>query len=104
MITIKIEFNHEGKTHKLTACLKNDMTISNSKNNQGYDIIEDNGDDKRWSLMFSTEEYPNIEAVMYRDSETNEMLLECDYLIIWHPKADCIEAEIEPSKQQQIYK
>lgn len=50
MITLNITFNYEGKKRKLKACLKNDMSLSENKQNQATDLIEDFGDEKRWSL------------------------------------------------------
>lgn len=102
MITLKLQFDYEGKTHKLQANLKNDMTISETKGNQATDIVEDFGEDERWSLIFGEHDLGYIEVVMYRDSETKEMLPEADYIIIWN--GDTIEAEINKFYQQRKYK
>lgn len=40
MITLNISFNYEDELYKLKACLKNDMTLSNSKQNQATELIE----------------------------------------------------------------
>lgn len=95
MITINFKFNYEGKTYKPKACLKNDMTLSNSKQNDATDLIADNGDEGRWSLCFDDliEEYL-IEIVMYRDGNGN-MATETEYAIVWNKEGDYIEDEID---------
>lgn len=95
MITIKFEFNYEGKIYRPKACLKNDMTLSISKQNDATDLIEDFGDEGRWSLCFEDliEGYC-IEIVMYRDSE-GDMITEADYAIVWNNDIDSIEDTID---------
>lgn len=84
MITLNITFNYEGKKRKLKACLKNDMTLSANKQNQATDLIEDFGDEKRWSLYFADfDEEHDVEIVMLRDAE-GDKAFEADYAIIWN--------------------
>lgn len=95
MITIKFEFNYEGKTYRPKACLKDDMTLSNSKQNDATDLIEDFGDESRWSLCFEDLiEGHSIEIVMYRDGE-GDMTTEAEYAIVWNNEIDNIEDTIE---------
>ncbi len=82
MVTITIKFEYDGKKHTLKACLKNDMTLSDSKQNQATDVVEDFGDEYRWSLIFDTDGDEMYEAVMYRDAE-GEMTTEVEYIIVW---------------------
>lgn len=95
MITINFKFNYEGKTYKPKACLKNDMTLSDSKQNDATDLIADNSDEGRWSLCFEhiIEGY-RIEIVMYRDGNGN-MATEAEYAIVWNKESGCIDAEID---------
>lgn len=83
MITLNITFDYEGKAHKLKACLKNDKTLSNNKQNQATDLTEDFGDERRWSLYFADfDDEHDVEVVMYRDADGNKTL-EADYAIVW---------------------
>lgn len=96
MVIITIRFEYEGKQRTLKACLKNDMmTLSESKQNQATDLIEDFGDDDRWSLVFDTDGDEMYEAVMYRDAD-GEKTTEVDYIIVWGGTGkDAILAEID---------
>lgn len=100
MTILNISFNYEGKAYKLKACLKNDDTLSNSKQNQATDISEDFGDDKRWSLFF--EDFDNehdIEVMMFKDDYSHKTM-EADYAIIWGKGANgVIEDEIDVTCQ-----
>lgn len=83
MITLNISFDYEGKKHKLKACLKNSMTLSDNKQNQATDLIEDFGNERRWSLYFADfDDEHDVEIIMYRDADGNKTL-EADYAIIW---------------------
>lgn len=95
MITIKFEFNYQGETYKPKACLKDDMTLSNSKQNDATDLIEDYRDGSRWSLCFEDfiEGYL-IEIVMYRDGE-GDMTTEAEYAIVWDNETGTIEDTID---------
>lgn len=93
MITIKIEFDYEGKKHALKAMLNNDLSqLSKSKNNDATEIVDDFGDEERWSIIFDQHDGRSLEVVMYRDSD-GEKTVEADYTIIWN--GDTIEAEID---------
>ena len=93
MVTITIEFEYEGKKHNLKAMLNNTLTeLSKSKKNDVTEIIDDTGDDERWSIIFGQYDL-FIEAVMYRDSDDREKTTSVDYIIIWN--GDIIEAEID---------
>lgn len=96
MITLNISFDYEGKKHKLKACLKNDVTLSNNKQNQATDLTEDFGDERRWSLYFADfDDEHDVEVVMLCDSDGNKTL-EADYAIVWS-KGDngIIEDEVD---------
>lgn len=83
MITLNISFNYEDELYKLKACLKNDMTLSNSKQNQATELIEGFGDEKRWSLYFADfDDEHDVEVIMLRDADGNQTF-EADYAIIW---------------------
>ena len=96
MVTLSIKFNYEGEEYKLKACLKNDMTLSESKQNQATDIIEDFGDDTRWSLYFADfDEEHDVEIVMLRDAD-GDKVFEADYAIIWsNGDNGCTEDEVD---------
>lgn len=84
MITLNITFDYEGKKHKLKACLKNDVTLSNNKQNQATDLIDNFGDESRWSLYFADfDDEHDVEVVMLCDADGNKTL-EADYAIIWN--------------------
>lgn len=91
MVTIKIEFEYEGKQHNLKAMLNNDLSkLSKSKNNNATEIVDDFGDDGRWSLYFA-----DVEVMMYRDADGDKQL-EADYAIIWNKGNNgVIEDEID---------
>lgn len=92
MVTIKIEFEYDGKQHNLKAMLNNDLSkLSKNKNNDATEIVDDFVDDERWSIIFDEYEL-NVEVVMYRDDD-GEKTPEADYAIIWN--GDTVEAEIE---------
>lgn len=93
MVTITIEFEYEGKKHNLKAMLNNSLTeLSKSKKNDATEIIDNTGDDERWSIIFG--EYDLfVEAVMYRDSEDGDKTTSVDYAIIWN--GEILEAEID---------
>lgn len=94
MITITIKFEYEDKKQSFKACLKNDMTLSDSKQNQATDLVEDSADD-RWSLFFDTDGEEMYEAVMYRNAD-GDMTTEVEYVIVWGGKdKDAILAEID---------
>lgn len=83
MVTISIGFEYEGNKKTLKACIKNDMmTLSDSKQNQATDIVEDFGDEDRWSLVFDTDCDEMYEAVMYRDAD-GVKTTEVEYVIVW---------------------
>ena len=93
MVTITIEFEYEGKKHNLKAMLNNSLTeLSKSKKNDATEIIDDFGDEDRWSIIFGQYEL-FVEAVMYRDSEDGEKTTSVDYAIIWN--GDIMDAEID---------
>lgn len=95
MITLNIEFDYEGQKRKLKACLKNNMTLSDSKQNQATDLVEDFGDDTRWSLYFADYDAEHdVEIVMLRDADGNKTF-EVDYAIIWSKANDIIEDEVD---------
>lgn len=96
MVTITIKFDYDGNKQTLKACLKNDMmTLSESKQNQATDLIEDAGDDDRWSLVFDTDGDEMYEVVMYRDAD-GEKTTEAEYVIVWGGTGkDAILAEID---------
>ena len=94
MTTLNITFNYEGQKRQLKACLKNNMTISENKQNQATPLIEDFGDEQRWSLYFADfDEEHDVEIVMLRDAEGN-MTFEADYAIIWN-KGGNIDEEVD---------
>lgn len=83
MITLNISFDYEGKKHKLKACLKNDVTLSNNKQNQATDLIDNFGDESRWSLYFADfDDEHDVEIVMLCDADGHKTL-EADSVIIW---------------------
>lgn len=93
MVTITIEFEYEGKKHNLRAMLNNSLTeLSKSKKNDATEIIDDYGDEDRWSIIFGEYEL-YVEAVMYRDSDDGDKTTSVDYAILWN--GDIIEAEID---------
>lgn len=93
MVTITIEFEYEGKKHNLKAMLTNDLSgLSKSKKNDATEIIDDYGDEDRWSIIFGEYEL-YVEVVMYRDSDDGSKTTSVDYAIIWN--GDIIEAEID---------
>lgn len=71
MTTIKIQFNYEGKSIMLSARLKDDMTLCDCKGNESVEIFYDVTEDA------------NVEVVMYRGPETDEMVTEAEYGIVW---------------------
>lgn len=100
MIILNISFNYEEEIHKLKACLKNDGTLSNSKQNQATDISEDFGEEKRWSLFFADfDNEHDVEVMMFKDADGNKTM-EADYAIIWG-KGDngTIEDEVDATCQ-----
>lgn len=97
MVTIKIEFKYEGKQHNLKAMLNNDLSkLSKSKNNNATEIVDDFGDDGRWSLYFADfDDEHDVEVMMYRDADGDKQL-EADYAIIWNKGNNgVIEDEID---------
>lgn len=93
MVTITIEFEYEGKKHNLRAMLNNSLTeLSKSKKNDATEIIDDYGDEERWSIIFGQYDL-YVEAVMYRDGEDGDKTTSVDYAILWN--GDIIEAEID---------
>ena len=72
------------------------MTLSESKQNQATDIIEDFGDDTRWSLYFADfDEEHDVEIVMLRDAD-GDKVFEADYAIIWsNGDNGCTEDEVD---------
>lgn len=100
MIILNISFNYEEKIHKLKACLKNDETLSDSKQNQATDISDDFGDEKRWSLFF--EDFDNehdVEVMMLKDADGCKTM-EADYAIIWGKGSmGTIEDEVDATCQ-----
>jgi hypothetical protein len=97
MVTIKIEFEYEGKRHNLKAMLNNDLSkLSKSKNNNATEIVDDFGDDGRWSLYFADfDDGHDVEVMMYRDADGDKQL-EADYAIIWNKGNNgVIEDEID---------
>lgn len=94
MVTIKIEFEYEGKQHNLKAILNNDLSkLSKSKDNDATEIVDDFGDEDRWSIIFGEYDELYVEAVLYRNSESGDKTPDVDYAIIWN--GDVIEAEID---------
>ena len=86
MVIVTIKFEYEDKKHSFKACLKNDMTLSDSKQNQATDLVEDSEDD-RWSLIFDTDGEEMYEAVMYRNND-GEMTTEAERVIVWGGNAE----------------
>ena len=68
MKTWKFKVKINGKEEKLSAVLKEDMTLSKAKSNQASDLIENFGDEDRWSLVFDIDNQICVEVVMYRDN------------------------------------
>lgn len=89
MITIKIEFDYDGRHIKFAAYLKDDMTLSVSKKNAGVDLVEDI-EEGRWSLVFNE----MFEVVMYRDADGNRTC-EAERAIIWNVQKGYILDEVE---------
>lgn len=80
--TIKIRFKFENRKHTLTAILKDNWTLSKSRKNQATDIIENYGDDSRWSIVFDLDNEIMYEAVMLRDVNGDKSM-KVEYVIIW---------------------
>lgn len=93
MITIKAEFEYEGKTYKLQAKLTNDGKLSNSKGNMASDIID--YEDGFYGLVFDdvAEDF-YVELTVYADS------FEVQHAILWRTDSDCILDGIDPVKNQ----
>lgn len=94
MITLKISFDHDGQKHNYTAVLKDNMELSDSKKNEAVDLIEDFGDEERWSLIFGDTDSVYYEAVMYRDAD-GKKTTELDYVIVWDGDIDLMMDEID---------
>lgn len=97
MVTIKAEFEYEGKTYKLQAKLTNDGKLSNSKGNMASDIID--YEDGFYGLVFEdvAEDF-FVELAMYANS------FEAQCAILWRTDADCILAAVDPIKQQTTFR
>lgn len=80
--TIKIHFKYENRKHTLTAILNDDLTLSKSRKNQATDVIENFGDDSRWSIVFDIDNGILYEAIMLRDINGDKSM-KVDHVIIW---------------------
>lgn len=82
MKTITIKFTYNKEPYNLKAILKDNMTLSNSKSNQATDLIEDYGDENRWSLIFEPNSEIMVEVIMLRNA-LGKMTTKSEYAIIW---------------------
>lgn len=80
--TIKICFYFENRKRTLTAILKDDGTLSKSRKNQATDIIENFGDDSRWSIVFDIDNGILYEAIMLRNVNGDKSM-KVKHVIIW---------------------
>lgn len=71
------------------------MALSDSKQNQATDLVEDFGDDTRWSLYFADfDAEHDVEIMMLRDADGNKTF-DADYAIIWSKANGIIEDEVD---------